>query len=521
MRRRKWAALVLAAFCVLGSTQKAAAAESSAPVPTSAPTETPEAEDKKAQLAIDSEHIYEGMEQSFAQGYVPAVKENVLYLAVPFTVRGSLKEQELTVGLDLGKEKDAPFVRANYQKKVEKKEYAFGEEKVQAWLYQCEIPLREDRINGSWPILIRAKGISSDGSESTLEYRLFVTISDGKELGGNTGGTGDGTDGGDLPGADSGTGGGDSAPGDVPAGPDPGGGISSGAGGSDEVLHMPKLLLESCSLSGQRLTAGSEYELELKLKNRNKQRKACNLKVTLSPGEEALMLEKNSEYFEEVDPGEVITLTTSLSVGAGAEQKTTALELQFEYEDEKGTACTGTEKVLLTVSQPVEVELEEFQLEDTVYSLDTISGQIQVLNTGKAPVYNVQVKLELPGFFPKSDFFAGTLEGGQAGGGTIDIFVGTKNMEKAGQAAEGSDEEKYGRTEGKVILTFEDAYGEVYTREQEIASSIAKPQVMELKVPKEEQQESNQWWIAPGILLILLLLGIIAVLAIKLKKRQG
>ena len=111
MRRRKWAALVLAAFCVLGSTQKAAAAESSAPVPTSAPTETPEAEDKKAQLAIDSEHIYEGMEQSFAQGYVPAVKENVLYLAVPFTVRGSLKEQELTVGLDLGKEKDAPFVQ--------------------------------------------------------------------------------------------------------------------------------------------------------------------------------------------------------------------------------------------------------------------------------------------------------------------------------------------------------------------------------------------------------------------------
>ena len=62
---------------------------------------------------------------------------------------------------------------------------------------------------------------------------------------------------------------------------------------------------------------------------------------------------------------------------------------------------------------------------------------------------------------------------------------------------------------------------QVYTREQEIASSIAKPQVMELKVPKEEQQESNQWWIAPGILLILLLLGIIAVLAIKLKKRQG
>ena len=91
----------------------------------------------------------------------------------------------------------------------------------------------------------------------------------------------------DLPGADSGTGGGDSAPGDVPAGSDPGGDISSGAGGSDEVLHMPKLLLESCSLSGQRLTAGSEYELELKLKNRNKQRKACNLKVTLSPGEEA------------------------------------------------------------------------------------------------------------------------------------------------------------------------------------------------------------------------------------------
>ena len=480
---------------------------------------------------MDTVHVYEDMNQPFSKGYVPTVKEDVLYLTVPFTVSGSLKEDALTVNLDLGKTGDEPFVYANYQKEVTPKEYTFGEEKATAWLYQCQVNLKEDRVNGSWPVMIRATGVQKDGSEVKLEYRLFVSVTDGREPGSDGQGSSGDQAGGDQNGDQGGGGdpGGDQAGGDPgdslgSAGGDTGALIGSSGGGASggdtqEVLHQPKLLLETCSLSGQRLTAGSDYELELQLKNKHTTRKICNLKVTLASEENSLLPETSSAYFPEISPGGTATVKTKLHISESAQQKSTPLELQFEYEDDKGTACTGSEKTLLQVSQPVGIQMEGFQLADTLYSLDTVSGTVRVLNTGKAPLYNVQVQLQVPGLFPRESVFAGTLEAGQTGEGSMNIYVGTRDMKAVGESSQGSDEEKYGLVEGKLVLTYEDAYGETYTQEQSVTSSIAKPQLVELKVPEEAQTETNQWWIALVVLVILGLLAVIVFLAAKLRKR--
>ena len=69
-----------------------------------APAETPpESQETEAYgrtyLGIDSHYKYEGMEQSFSEGYQPAVRDGALYLVIPFTASGDLSGDRLTVSL--------------------------------------------------------------------------------------------------------------------------------------------------------------------------------------------------------------------------------------------------------------------------------------------------------------------------------------------------------------------------------------------------------------------------------------
>ena len=80
-------------------------------------TEEKDAEDKEAgketgkseevvYIGIDNSHVFEGMKNSYAEGYVPEEKENKVKIVVPFTVDGELKNNFLTVGLDFDRAKD-------------------------------------------------------------------------------------------------------------------------------------------------------------------------------------------------------------------------------------------------------------------------------------------------------------------------------------------------------------------------------------------------------------------------------
>ena len=78
-------------------------------------------EKNKVNLGIDNRHVYPGMEQSFSEGYQPVIKDSILYLAIPFTASGKLKDDCLTVDLVFAEKDNAPFVFKNYQKDVIRK----------------------------------------------------------------------------------------------------------------------------------------------------------------------------------------------------------------------------------------------------------------------------------------------------------------------------------------------------------------------------------------------------------------
>ena len=110
------------------------------------PEPTPEPTPPVAgQLRIDSTNRYEGMDKTYAQGYVPTVVNGTATIFLPLI--GLAYYGEVTLTADLGPSEDNPFVFGNYSQTL----YGRGR-----YVFKLDIPLKSDRINGVYPVELTA-----------------------------------------------------------------------------------------------------------------------------------------------------------------------------------------------------------------------------------------------------------------------------------------------------------------------------------------------------------------------------
>ena len=494
-------------------------------------TEAPVSE--KVHLGIDNRHRYEGMEQSFADGYQPEIRDGKLYLTVPFTASGALQNECLTVDLIFAEKENAPFVFKNYQKDVKLHSYrlqdgimtpqgtdtkgtsgndltatevpggianqdgiASPSDRQDAYCYTCEVPLQENATPGQYSVTVRAWGYTMDGERVNLDCQIFVRIPEPEPVAGSK---------------DNGSGGGAGG----------GGGYSGGEGGeaAEEILHQPKLLLETCSLSGVSLKAGAEEPMKVQFRNRSETQTIYNLKVTASTDTKAVQPLRNSWYFSSVAPGETVAIEDGVKVAMATEDTSAVLSFDFEYEDKKGTAVSGKESMPLLIGQPTEVELHNAAFPAVLYATDTQEFSIQALNLSRVPVYNVRIKLSGTGLFPTEDVFIGNMDAGTEGNGAMQVYVGTKTMQAIGDDSGTEDVEKYGPVNGTITLQYEDASGETHTQTETFQSEIKKPKVLSLEA--DDTQETNAWWISIFAAVGAGMLLVIVVLALRLRKKSA
>lgn len=494
-------------------------------------TEAPVSE--KVHLGIDNRHRYEGMEQSFADGYQPEIRDGKLYLTVPFTASGALQNECLTVDLIFAEKENAPFVFKNYQKDVKLHSYllldgimtpqgtdtkgtsgndltatevpggianqdgiASPADRQDAYCYTCEVPLQENAAPGQYSVTVRAWGYTMDGERVNLDCQIFVRVPEPEPVAGSK---------------DNGSGGGAGG----------GGGYSGGESGeaAEEILHQPKLLLETCSLSDVSLKAGAEEPMKVQFRNRSETQTIYNLKVTASTDTKAVQPLRNSWYFSSVAPGETVAIEDGVKVAMATEDTSAVLSFDFEYEDKKGTAVSGKESVPLLIGQPTEVELHNAAFPAVLYATDTQEFSIQALNLSRVPVYNVRIKLSGTGLFPAEDVFIGNMDAGTEGNGAMQVYVGTRTMHAIGDDSGTEDVEKYGPVNGTITLQYEDASGETHTQTETFQSEIKKPKVLSLEA--DDTQETNAWWISVFAAVGAGMLLVIVVLALRLRKKSA
>ena len=151
--------------------------ETPAPEPTAtarpeespAPEETPEPLVIVDQLIIDDKHLYENMDLTYEQGYMPVVENGFAYLTLPLL--GETYDEKVTVTLNLGSPSSSPFVFGNYSKTVSPEDGVY--------VFAFAVPLSGSRINGTYPVILTAKYLDSRGGQAQQDFTLYVTITDG------------------------------------------------------------------------------------------------------------------------------------------------------------------------------------------------------------------------------------------------------------------------------------------------------------------------------------------------------
>ena len=479
---------------------------SSEPVTEQPSTNPAAAASGEIHLGIDNRHLYSGMTATYSQGYAPTTTVSSATLVVPFTADGPLKNDRLTVSLEFATTGTVPFEMKNYQKDVDKKTVCFDRdgkalkkkegaaESTEAYVYRVKLQFLATAEPGQYPVTVKALGYTEKGEKVTLEYRLFVRIpekddSDVVVIGG-----------------------------DEPVG---GGGEQGGGGESletEKIIHQPKMLLDTCNLSGKTLEAGSSENLTASFRNRSASEEMYNLKITAASAGNGLKLGKNSWYFTKVSPGENAVLESLLTVAKDAESAENTLTFTFEYEDSKGTASTGTETLALTVAQPVRMELESMDVPTVVYASDTEELSVKALNLSRTKVYNARIRLSGTGLFPTEEVFLGNLEAGTEGEGVMKVYVGTRTMEEIGNDPGTSDAEKYGPVSGTLTLTYEDGLGNVHEETKEYQTEIKKAQILSLHV-SEEKETGNSWWYSVFAVVTAFLLLLVLALVRSLRRK--
>ena len=398
----------------------------------------------------------------------------------------------INITVDLGDASSSPFVFQNYDKTVGLKEHMVnnGAGRAKACLVELNLPLAEGRLSGRYPVTVSVQGQVQGGAQFTQAFTLYVTVTDGIDP--------------NAPAAQ------DPGDADAPAGGTGGGG---GAGGG-EAKPKPKVMLGGYSVNPSPVLAGQEFGLSVTLQNTSDSQPIKNMKVTVS-GETADIIpmgETNSFYFKKVAKQESAAIDTRLMVQQTAEPKPQKILLHVEYEGDGGTEVTSDESIVIQVKQPVRIEYDEPEIPQEVNAGDTMSVSMNVMNMGKGTVYNVRAEVEAPGLVPEGSLFLGNLESGAAKKGDLYVFVST--LDSSGADA------KYGYTNGKMTLSYEDEFGEVSTQEFDFSTNINPPVI---NAPQEEEEEEkpetqSQWWIS--VLILGAVIGGILGIRYALKRRK-
>lgn len=410
----------------------------------SSPTANPTAEPTPVvdQLIIDSRNLYEGMDRTYAQGYVPRIVNGRAYIILPLL--GETYDGKVTVTADLGATADSPFIFGNYSQTAG----GWGR-----YVFALEIPLVSERINGSYPVTLKADYLDVLGQQKQQSFTVYVTVTDGKNP---------------------------PDPNDVPK----------------QEVEKPELFISECTVDPGTVGGEEEFSVSVTIDNIGSIRARS---VRLSYGSEAagiIPAETNSAmHLENISSGKSEAVSFNLRTTKGVLAGEQPFYITLDYVDLYGGVYTNTRTFLVHVTQPAEMSYDSVSLPREVTAGETISLPANVFNIGKSTLRNVTVNLSGAGLYPTSSVFLGDIQPGQAGYGEMKVFVGMLSM------TEGYTE-SYGRTSAVYTISYTDDAGEAHTVEQQLSTEIKQPVIAgekteaERKAEEEQKRAMSQWWVS-------------------------
>ena len=424
-------------------------------------------------IKIANDKPYGDMTKSYQDGYSPVQTGDSVSVVLPLTFAGSPSDLNLIITPNLGDTATAPFVFNNYQ------QTGTLNAANPVYVAQFAFALKKDRISGSYPIVFNVSYTDTAGEAVEQPFTVYATV-DG------------------------------AAPPTTPT--------------AETPRSQPKLIVSHYATTPDVVKAGETFAVNATIENTSTKYDVKNITVTYAGDGKSLISADNTNtvYIDKIKRGESADVTFNMLSRLDSAPGVQTVTLTIAYEDSKATGFTVTEPLLLQVTQPVNLEYDEPKLPQTANAGDTLPLSFNVFNKGRSKLYNVMVKLEAPGLLPEGSAFVGNMEPGTSGTAELYVFVGTLGMSQneEGNMQTDNDAEKYGYTNGKITISYEDEFGNPYTQDVEVGMNI-EPPVISANADKEEEEPVDtvsQWWISVLVGAVLIA-AVVAALVVRRKRK--
>ncbi|MBE5759474.1 MAG: hypothetical protein E7332_05550 [Clostridiales bacterium] len=328
-------------------------------------------------------------------------------------------------------------------------------------------------------------------------------------------------------------------------------------GGSVSATSQPRVMVTKYTLDSESAVAGEEFTLTLEITNQSNKTDVRNIKVTVSSGGEFVPADgTNALFINEIEKECTEEVSFRFKTMPDAAPRPASINVQIDYETPKVMTYSESAVLSIPVTQPIRLQIDA-PVADTVEQGDTMGVSMKIYNLGKSPLYNVSASVRGEGIMAEENYYGGTIEAGGTKTIAMDIIVDPSlysDMSAGNEPAVGGDEgimmddmavmprEMYGgamidgvyggsetkQIFGVLVLTYEDADGNIYTEERDFAGGVNVYQeyiepdmpVFEEDIMMEEPKQPTNWWLIGGIAAGVLAIGGIIFGIIRRNKRK-
>lgn len=455
------------------------------------PSQDKQEESTDVELYIDNQTVYEGMDTSYSNGYIPKEREDSVEIILPLLHKGEILNKEIRVSPNIGDTQENPFIYKNYDMYVKEKEITTAEQKAKKSVYYIKLTLelKQERMGGTFPITWEISGESIGSKKFKQTFTTYVNVTEkmaeekeeAEEEKTEIGETGE-----EANTAQNG--------GEINAGLPEDGITQEDA----EKKSSPKLLHIGTTCEEEEVVPGESAVFHLQFQNMSEKENINNVSLSVTSQEKdiSILNESTVWYFEHIGHKETIEISVEVLVQMGIETDAFTLQYKAAYENGEAEQLTEEGTVAVKIRKIPKVTAEMTKPNKQIYVGDAIAVKGSFMNTGAGKAYNVTISLTAEGLKFQNTMFIGEIESRDAAEADGILLVDGK---------EGKD--KYGEINGTYRISYSDELGKEYVEEIPFTTELQPPILLSDNDNKKEGEKmSVQWWITIGILAEIIML---------------
>ena len=280
---------------------------------------------------------------------------------------------------------------------------------------------------------------------------------------------------------------------------------------------LPKIMVKDFSFGGNSVEAGKEFVLDLTLfttsGNTNLQDVMVGLNFPADSKNVSLASGSMNTYVGTMGPNATRHITYKMITDATMEPGAVAITVQLTSKDGEGSSYP----ISIPVTQVERFEITNMEVQETMMMGEEGVVSVTFVNKGKSPINNLSAEVQGENLAnPGQSQFLGNIAPGSENSVDFSLMASAEGV-----------------LNGKVLLSYEDAKGEVQTLEKEFSCNVEampmydpdmdSPEMgMETGMEGEIQKAGMPWWgwtlVAVGIAAVI---AVVVVIVLKKKKAKA